>query len=539
MSADTGRQAAEPEGDELTVRIPPRFWWLKRICIAGALLLVALALLRWWSGYVAHGRLQAEIERVRAAGEPILPEDFDPPPVADADNAALVLTNAANSYVTPPGISDTYSTLNNRSRLTPAQLSDAQLFVNTNGQALRLARQARDMPAVDWGVRLRTPVLGTALPFLSGQRTVGKLLHVAAKYHHQIGNDAEAIATLRDLVAHGRALDQHASLIGHLVAISLQALASRAIEGVAPDLVVQVAGSGQAADAGPAIREAVKALIAELLDERETRQGFIRAFQAERMFQLDVVQAVAGGELSITSLFMVGTGGGPPLGQRVFSRLFKPMLELGGVEMMRYAGAWVEAAGEPNWPAHHPKQPLEPRGPQWAIDHLWRPLSAVLAFSFDRAALLHYRALADGRMAAVALAVRLYEIDHSRRPMRLADLVPNYLGELPLDPFREDGGTFGYRPDAKPPVLYSVGPDGVDDGGRFTFRQVGGIDREVLDMPFFLDGNRPETPKDLQAGPPASEQSAEDEHEAKTETGDADEDQPRQRQPQERQGHPQ
>lgn len=76
-------EAEWPDGEP----IPPRYWWLKRIGVVCLALLLALAALRWWWGCDAHHRLQAEIDKIIAAGEPIYPQDFDPPEAA-ADSAS-------------------------------------------------------------------------------------------------------------------------------------------------------------------------------------------------------------------------------------------------------------------------------------------------------------------------------------------------------------------------------------------------------------------------------------------------------------------
>ncbi|MEW4569858.1 hypothetical protein AB1L88_18490 [Tautonia sp. JC769] len=75
------------------------------------------------------------------------------------------------------------------------------------------------------------------------------------------------------------------------------------------------------------------------------------------------------------------------------------------------------------------------------------------------------RASALTRLLAVDLAIRGYEARHSAVPDRLEQLVPEFLNELPTDPFA--GGPFVYRvADSETGfVLYSVGPDGQDDGG--------------------------------------------------------------------------
>lgn len=91
-------------------------------------------------------------------------------------------------------------------------------------------------------------------------------------------------------------------------------------------------------------------------------------------------------------------------------------------------------------------------------------------------------------MAGTALAIQLYVLDHGRRPETLAQLLPDYVAEVPRDPFSAEGAVLLYRPDASPPVLYSVGMDGKDNVGVQTLRSGGRIDLDRSDLPFFLDG---------------------------------------------------
>ncbi len=64
----------------------------------------------------------------------------------------------------------------------------------------------------------------------------------------------------------------------------------------------------------------------------------------------------------------------------------------------------------------------------------------------------------------VTLALHLYHTDHNRWPDTLADLVPNHIDVVPPDPI--NGGGLRYRIDDGQPLVYSVGSDGDDDGGR-------------------------------------------------------------------------
>ena len=129
-------------------------------------------------------------------------------------------------------------------------------------------------------------------------------------------------------------------------------------------------------------------------------------------------------------------------------------------------------------------------------------------------------------MAASALAIRLYEVDNGSRPETLDDLVPDYVATVPLDPFSDSDDPLRYVPVADPAILYSVGLNGVDDGGTFAFRQFGVIHDEKLDLPFFLDGNRPRSRADLEGNDRPSAPADEDHDDHKAEEGDSEEDEP-------------
>ena len=73
---------------------------------------------------------------------------------------------------------------------------------------------------------------------------------------------------------------------------------------------------------------------------------------------------------------------------------------------------------------------------------------------------------ADLRATALVLAIRQYEQEHGHPPATLEDVE---LGghEMPTDPFDPDDGPFLYKVEEGEWVLWSRGPDGVDDGGTW------------------------------------------------------------------------
>lgn len=85
--------------------------------------------------------------------------------------------------------------------------------------------------------------------------------------------------------------------------------------------------------------------------------------------------------------------------------------------------------------------------------------------TYARAVGLHQWALMRRQLAGTGLAIRLYELDHGRRPQTLQQLVPDYLPGVPEDRFATDHSAIRYKPNASPPVLYSIGVNGLDDMG--------------------------------------------------------------------------
>lgn len=75
----------------------------------------------------------------------------------------------------------------------------------------------------------------------------------------------------------------------------------------------------------------------------------------------------------------------------------------------------------------------------------------------------HNAAVAHIRLMALQVALRCYAAENNAAPAKLDELVPKYLSHLPADPF--SGEAFIYKPHQTNWLIYSVGPDGVDDGG--------------------------------------------------------------------------
>jgi hypothetical protein len=72
------------------------------------------------------------------------------------------------------------------------------------------------------------------------------------------------------------------------------------------------------------------------------------------------------------------------------------------------------------------------------------------------------------RCAFVAVALERYRRDHGRWPETLDALVPKYLKMVPRDP--QDGQPLRYKRRPNGVLVYWIGPDGRDDGGKINRR---------------------------------------------------------------------
>ena len=89
----------------------------------------------------------------------------------------------------------------------------------------------------------------------------------------------------------------------------------------------------------------------------------------------------------------------------------------------------------------------------------------LLLPSLTRASVRSARGQATTYQAALACAVERYRLAHGKYPDVLTDLVPKYLAMIPHEVVSDQ--PMRYQRTAEGFVLYSVGWDGVDDGGAF------------------------------------------------------------------------
>lgn len=469
---------------------PARYRRLKRIVVIAAVFLAGMLTVRLWWGREAARRLAAEVQAIRARGEPILPDDFAPDEVPDPQDAVAAYQRAMGT-VAFTGSQEAFR--QQFDEIVPFSASarrQVKGVLDKNAAVLQQVRTARTLTRYRSGT-LWTPVYSTRLGRVWHWGRLAGLLKWQALYDHEAGDDAGAIEALRDAPPLATAADhEFAMLLQHNAAEGIDWIAGVApVFQVAHDLAVEgdTASSAGLRQSGTpthlASRVQVEALIAALLDDAWMRQGMVRAIWGHRMMVLDA------GPGSITGL--------PP----AMGWFLRPSADLDMIRVARRRGQVAEAGAEPDYPDARakfpPPDPLAAPGRASTLEHVARLPSHLFDWKLEPYLVRHYQHLAERRMAAVALAIRLYRADHAGRwPESLGDLVPAYLPSVPIDPFAAGGKPLRYLPNALgweiPPALaaaessyvpapgtgpflggpavYSVGADGIDDGGSRRLR---------------------------------------------------------------------
>jgi hypothetical protein len=482
---------------------PPRRWWLKRIAVASGLFTAAfITLFAAWH-YYADQRLQAAIDKIKAAGEPLFPADFNTPPIPDEDNAVVLLEQAgemilANEELLSLRLDGCFAFVGSDDEF----ISSCGILVENYAEALDLVRQARKRPQARWPTKAQSPLLHFEICNLAAQRSIAKLLAIRIRWLVLHSQHAEAARSIGDILTVAAVVDQHVSLLGHLVALSIEEYALRTIENN---------GGGLAnSDTLPrehlemSLQDEMRHLIRQLLSEDRLKARFLYALQFERALQFDILQEVIRMKVSLNGL-AIDESSSWKYRWPLTHLLTEPPLQIIAAELIDYSIQCLPASQASTYPEHDAmhaavRKPTRLARPEDSALRIQGSMASIVAPSFDRANLLHYHLLSRRRMAATALAIRLFELDHGHRPQTLNELVPEYLPSVPADPMSSNG-VIQYLPNAEHPRLYSIGPDGIDDGGEYVYKSEGRINYDVADIPFFLDGQPPPPGEASEAAP--------------------------------------
>jgi hypothetical protein len=369
----------------------------------------------------------------------------------------------------------------------PVQLraADAASLQDELGQvqpALAEARKLKDLPHGRFPLAYSPGWIGTLIPHVQETRDIANFLGHDVLLRAQQGDIDGAVLSCQALLNTGRALGDEPFLISQLVRIAIRSIALRKLE--------RVLAQGQASPG-------VLADFQKLLEDEEAQPLLLFGARGERAGMDSLMKEMQKGTISVSQVMgnpsPTRWKAGPIDVDAMLSPLLVGPFAMNHAALLRYLNQVVEIA----------KQPIEDQ------PALLKELEATIP---DQPALVRLmvpgigkvgealrRSTAELRCAIVLLAAERYRLAHGRWPESVGELVPDFLAKVPTDPYNRRPVRLRRLDDGL--VIYSVGPDGQDDGGNVN-RQNNVAPGSDLGYRLWDVDQRRQPPVNPEVGPP-------------------------------------
>jgi hypothetical protein len=373
------------------------------------------------------------IEALRAAGQPTSLAEFalrNKLPMG-MDNAAPLYENAFAAYTSPEDANVPYvgKLSDSPDRKAPLQEPVAQATAEclaANEKCLALLREASAVETCRYEYDYRK-----GYPQLEKFRRCAQLLKLAAVCHARKGDAEAAVGCIKDGLCLGDSLRQEPLLLPYLLRSGCVGLAITGLERV---LSLTTLTDSQLKDLDVALATTAG------------RTDLVHAIATERCFVIDAIR-----DPSLT--------GTPGMGVTILK--LPGIRSQGLIDILDYMAACIKAAGLPR-----EQQAKRFHEVATSLDGLSQlhVMAKITAPALGRISELDSRAHAHLDLARTGLAIERYRLANGTLPEQLADLVPAYLEQVPIDPF--DGQPIRYRRTEPGYILYSIMEDGKDNGGK-------------------------------------------------------------------------
>ncbi|UCH35897.1 MAG: hypothetical protein JSV65_05960 [Armatimonadota bacterium] len=434
-------------------------WVLFLLGCAAALSPFAVAIAAWR----AEARLAEAVAEIASRGEPLMPADLARPPIPDEENAALVYGQAFEAIELSDEDEELLDDLRReKSSLdSPGVRSRASDILKRNEEALEFIHRAAHMPRCDFRVDW-SKGYDVGFPHLAKLRTCARLLAFETLMLLDAGRVDEATDVCGAIFRVANAAAEPCT-IGQMVRYAIDGMGSRSLSAVLresqpdSDLCRRLADEIGRTDLGPSFAEALKG-------ERALGRA---TFAAVRLAEdpLDAIEDLQAGPPAEPSELSEGGRPDRPPKQSYMARW---MLASDEADYLRRMASVIEDAPLPYGEARRALEELS----HLQVTYLPPPgiVTAMLLPAFDRTFARRDSAVAQLRLAEVALLLKAHKGESGRYPESLAELDEFAGRELPADPF--SGKPFVYRREGDGFLLYSWGANLEDDGGVPAERRV-------------------------------------------------------------------
>jgi hypothetical protein len=462
-------------------RIPSALWWAGKTILAHlwrAVKWLWRRTWRWLAGFVVlvllvhtiasivTGReLERELGKLRAAGDPLALVEAAPKPVPPDRNAAVVYQRAFEYLPRDEDwvqVSEALTIFPERR----AKISwpKVERVVSQSSRAIALLEQASRMPECRFPVNWEAGFAAT-FPHLGKFREAVRLLAVKAELEARRGRTREAMSAIGTALRMSDHIAMEPTPIAELARHLCQGMALNALN--------------RTMDIHPPDAAESERMF-NLLSRIDTIGPFIHGMKGERAIGLSAFDFARSHPLPFwllpgPSTYSAYPERGPTWTERLVSFLWRPVFNKDEVFYLRSFAKAISASRLPYRQARAsiPRPQTGKTGlittpaPKYAV------ITQMVLPVFDYALAARDKALAKLSLARWGLAINVFQIREGRCPKSLDEVRQTVAWKLPVDPF--SGKDFIYRLEplaqaqAGPRgyVLYSIGPNLRDDGGRF------------------------------------------------------------------------
>jgi hypothetical protein len=341
-------------------------------------------------------------------------------------------------------------------RLDAASVREVEAILAPLRPAPERARSLADMDEGQHELAFAANPLETPLKLTQQTRSVAQLLELDAMERAQRDDLAGAIDSCRAILGASRSIGDEPFLISNLV--------REAIDEATVITFERVLALGEPPP------DALESLQRDLIAEGE-RSRLRDAIRGERAMMNDLLDKLATGQLSVSNLSSSAGGDVARVGDGPGAAFYRhnQVMEL---ETLTEA---VEVAGRPphTWWRYLDRFEAKFRPKRDEAHRLADVFHDLLTPSLARTFEAEGRTLASLRVVALLAASERYRQSRGRWPDAAAELVPEFLDAVPLDPYTGEPLRLTHKADRL--VGYAVGRDGQDDGGTLNPRNLADV----------------------------------------------------------------
>jgi hypothetical protein len=419
---------------------------LFKIGVVLLIVVAAVLVVRAVLNYVEGRKLTRTLAELKDGGLPLTAKDLAAP-CSDKDNAARLWKAAESLLTTEEGegrkiISGPFGRYAGGTPIEASSRASLQDLAVQNSRALELMAEAADKPCF----LLRdpsTPLIESIIPSAIKMIHATQLLGFSSLFMAEDGNVPGAIDRIRSGLRFAPLLAGEGTLITYLIAVADTRM-----------LTLFLGDICRGRDIGD---DTLVRLIGEL-DPRPWLGKLAFAIRGERVVFIEAGEIALKGRLDeIDFLF-----GERSILKDIGVWLIRPVFKM---DIRTALPSFQELEAQAKRPYFESRDFL--RGQALRKRPWYAFLSKAMMANFEAAFMKEAMLEASLLAARTGLACRLHKSRTGAYPESLEALVPGILKEVPVDPFT--GKPFVYRREGKGIIVYSLGSNEKDDGGRSTY----------------------------------------------------------------------